>query len=91
MQLRLSPDLTKLIEQYLAGVVDGPYLHAMGFETANVHLGTPRAALPILRDLGKRPRPWLHDAATRMVKATTDDWQEWRAFKAKKTKMKASV
>ena len=30
-------------------------LRAMGFETANVHLGTPRAAKLILRDLDKRP------------------------------------
>ena len=53
-------------------------LRAMGFETANVHLGTPRAAKLILRDLEKRPADWLHEAATAMVKATTADWREWR-------------
>ena len=53
-------------------------LRAMGFETANVHLGTPGAAKAILRDLGKRPIDWLHEAATGMVKATTADWREWR-------------
>ncbi len=53
-------------------------LRAMGFETANVHLGTPGAAKAILRDLGKRPIDWLHEAATAMVKATTADWREWR-------------
>jgi hypothetical protein len=89
---RLAPDCSRVELASMPKERDeAKLLHAMGFETANVHLGTPRAALPILRDLGKRPRPWLHDAATRMVKATTDDWQEWRAFKAKKTKMKASV
>jgi hypothetical protein len=31
-----------------------------------------------LRDLGKRPIDWLHEAATAMVKATTADWREWR-------------
>jgi hypothetical protein len=68
-------------------------LHAMGFETANVHLGTPRAVQAILRDLAKRPRHWLHDAAARMVKATTEDWQEWREFmtKEKPSKLKASA
>ncbi len=54
-------------------------LRAMGFETANVHLGTPRAAKTILRDLDKRPADWLHKAASAMVKATMADWREWRA------------
>ncbi len=53
-------------------------LRAMVFETANVHLGTPRAGKTILRDLGKRPADWLHEAATAMVKATVADWREWR-------------
>ena len=59
-------------------------LRAMGFETANVHLGTPRAAKAILRDLGKRPVDWLHEAATAMVKATTADWREWRTAARRK-------
>ena len=63
-------------------------LHAMGFETANVHLGSPRAASAILRDLAKRPRRWLHEAAARMVQATTADWEEWRAFQSKQQKTK---
>ncbi|HTA67325.1 MAG TPA: hypothetical protein VK776_03580, partial [Bryobacteraceae bacterium] len=53
-------------------------LRAMGFETANVHLGTPRSTRAILRDLSIRPRHWLHVAAANMVKATTEDWREWR-------------
>jgi hypothetical protein len=53
-------------------------LHAMGFETANVHLGTPRATRAIVRDISTRPRNWLHQAAAGMVKATTEDWSEWR-------------
>ena len=62
-------------------------LRAMGFETANVHLGTPRAAKMILRDLDKRPADWLHIAATAMVKATTADWREWRTtFRRKPAK-----
>ena len=61
-------------------------LRAMGFETANVHLGTPGAAKAILRDLGKRPVNWLHEAAAAMVKATTKDWREWRAASHLKSK-----
>jgi hypothetical protein len=55
-------------------------LHSMGFEAANVHLGTRKAVKAILRDLNKRPHLWLHRAATEMVKATTEDWARWRAF-----------
>jgi len=54
-------------------------LHAMGFETANVHLGTPRAIKSLVQDLNKRPLHWLHNAAANMVKAVTKDWRDWRA------------
>ncbi len=59
-------------------------LRAMGFETANVHLGTPHAAKLILRDLDKRPVDWLHEAAAAMVKATTADWRQWRKIARRK-------
>jgi hypothetical protein len=61
-------------------------LRAMGFETANVHLGTRGAAKAILRDLEKRPGDWLHEAATAMVKATTKDWRDWRKASHLKSK-----
>jgi len=54
-------------------------LHAMGFETGNVHLGTPRAAKSIQRDLNQRPAHWLHAAASNMVETVTEDWKDWRA------------
>jgi hypothetical protein len=66
-------------------------LRAMGFETANVHLGTPGAPKAILRDLGKRPSDWLHQAAAAMVKATTADWREWRAASRPKSKAAKAV
>ncbi len=61
-------------------------LHAMGFETANVHLGTPRSTRAIVRDLSMRPRHWLHLAAATMVKATTEDWREWCRYLASNKK-----
>jgi hypothetical protein len=64
-------------------------LHAMGFETANVHLGTRRAAKMILPDLAKRSTHWLHESATAMVKATTTDFNEWRAGMRRKPPAKA--
>jgi len=80
---RLAPDCSRVELAHMPKERDeSKLLRAMGFETANVHLGTPRAAGAILRDLSKRPRRWLHDAAAEMLKATADDFQEWRAHRA---------
>ena len=53
-------------------------LHAMGWETANIHLGSHDAATKIRRDLAKRRATWLRDAAEAMLKATRRDWKEWK-------------
>src|SRR5437899_2277150 len=53
-------------------------LHAMGKETANIHLGTKKAARCALKDLKKRPRHWLQEAAQAMVQACHQDWREWK-------------
>jgi len=82
---RLAPDCSRVELASMPKERDeSRLLRAMGFETANVHLGTPGAAKAILRDLGKRPVDWLHEAATAMVKATTADWREWRTLVRRK-------
>jgi hypothetical protein len=48
----------------------------MGFETANVHMGTPKARNAILADLKKRPGGWLLAAARKMEKAVIADFKE---------------
>ena len=53
-------------------------LHAMGFETANVHLASPKAVPEILGDLKNRPAGWLHEAAKQMAKEVEKDWNDWR-------------
>lgn len=53
-------------------------LEAMGRETANVHWGTPEKIAAIRRDLRRRKRSWLRDAAARMADATLRDWKAWR-------------
>jgi hypothetical protein len=53
-------------------------LKAMGYETANVHLGSKKAILALRRDLKRRPAGWLHTAAKEMAKATLEDWEGWR-------------
>ena len=51
-------------------------LHAMGWETANLHLGSARDA--ILRDLRRRRDGWLPDAADAMKHAVVRDWRDWQ-------------
>jgi hypothetical protein len=52
-------------------------LRTMGWETANLHLGSGRDA--ILRDLRKRPRRWLEKAAVRMAESVFRDWRDFRS------------
>ena len=81
---RLAPDCSRVELSSMPKERDeSKLLHAMGFETANIHLGTPRAADAILQDLRSRSGRWLHEAAGKMVKVTTEDWQLWRAYMAK--------
>jgi hypothetical protein len=53
-------------------------LHAMGWETANIHLGTPAARKSILRHLDKQKAKWLHLAAETMLQSVREDWEVWK-------------
>jgi hypothetical protein len=53
-------------------------LHAMGWETANIHLGTPAARKLILRNLKKQKARWLHQAAEEMMQSVRSDWAVWK-------------
>jgi hypothetical protein len=50
----------------------------MGWETANIHLGTVDARKYILRHLSRLKPNWLLAAAKEMEKAVTDDWRAWK-------------
>ncbi len=54
-------------------------LFAMGWETANIHLGSPEATKQIRHHLGTLKSNWLPGAAKDMAKAVTQDWQSWRS------------
>jgi hypothetical protein len=54
-------------------------LYSMGYETANVHLGTRGAADAILKDLGQRNNSWLVDAARTMTKSVQSDQSAWQS------------
>jgi len=74
---RLAPDCSRIELSALPKERDEFHLlHAMGWETANVHLGSRKAAV-LLKDLKSRPRDWLFKAAQKMEKAINGDWTEW--------------
>jgi len=76
---RLAPDCSRIELSALPAEHDTlRLLEAMGWETANIHLGTlkPRA---ILADLKKRPKGWLFQAARRMEKSVLADFADYSA------------
>jgi hypothetical protein len=77
---RLAPDCTRIELGDLPRDRDEHrLLEAMGYETANVHLGTKSAQKHVLADLAKRPRRWLQNAARHMSQCVVNDLSEWRA------------
>jgi hypothetical protein len=50
----------------------------MGWETANIHLGTRNARKLILRHLGKQKGKWLHRATEAMFQVVREDWNDWK-------------
>jgi len=81
---RLAPDCSRIELAELPGKRDErKLLRAMGWETANIHLGTRRPAID--RDLRFRPRRWLEEAAVRMASAVKRDWRQWAGLRKRKT------
>jgi hypothetical protein len=77
---RLAPDCSRIeLAALLRAKDEMKLLHAMGWETANVHLGDSRAAPPVRKSLRQLPANWLVRSSARMVEATLADWQDWRA------------
>jgi hypothetical protein len=73
---RLAPDCSRIEVAELPKKRDeAKLLRAMGWETANIHLGTRRGRLA--RDLDARRSRWLERAATDMANEVVRDWQDW--------------
>jgi hypothetical protein len=71
---RLAPDCSRIELSAMPKQRDEfRLLHAMGWETANVHLGSIKART-LLTDLKKRPRNWLLRAAQAMEKSVLADF-----------------
>ena len=77
---RLAPDCSRIELASLSGERDeSRLLYDMGWETANMHFGSPKAIPSVKRDLAARRGKWLHKASKAMFKATIKDWDHWRA------------
>ena len=77
---RLSPDCSRILLDELPKRRDeARLLKAMGWEAANIHLGTRGAGRAIVIDLARRKQGWLRDAATKMARRLRADWKDWRA------------
>jgi hypothetical protein len=76
---RLAPDCSRIELISLPRERDeARLLYSMGWETANMHFGSPPAIAAVKKDLAQRKGRWLHKAAKGMCKATLKDWQDWR-------------
>jgi hypothetical protein len=76
---RLSPHCSRIeLSQLPAKRDELRLLHAMGWETANIHLGSPKVREDIRRHLGQMKSEWLLKATQDMVKAVTSDWRAWK-------------
>jgi len=76
---RLSPHCSRIeLSTLKAQGEEMRLLRAMGWETANIHLGTRTARNPILAHLQKLKSHWLHEAAEAMLGAVRDDWRVWK-------------
>jgi hypothetical protein len=76
---RLSPHCSRIeLATLKAQGEEIRLLQAMGWETANIHLGTRSARKTILRHLQKQKGKWLHETTEKMVQAVRDDWKTWK-------------
>ena len=53
-------------------------MYAMGWEMANIHLGTQAMVKDVLKDLQDRKENWLRKSAEKMADVTLQEWEMWR-------------
>jgi hypothetical protein len=76
---RLSPYCSRIeLRQMPRWRDEEELLSTMGFELANVHLGTRGASARIRADLRRSKPKWLRQSAETMAEATLVDWKEWK-------------
>ncbi len=77
---RLAPDCSRIELASLPEVSsEEKLLYAMGFETANIHLGSKKIIKAVLEDLKRRKNGWLQSAAEAMAETIHSDWESWKS------------
>jgi Uncharacterized protein conserved in bacteria (DUF2252) len=75
---RLAPDCSRIrLASLPRGHDESRLLWMMGWETANIHLGSPGQRRAILADLARRKNAWLPKSAARMAETVARDWRKW--------------
>ncbi len=75
---RLAPDCSRIrLASLPRGHDEARLLWMMGWETGNIHLGSPGQHRAILADLARRKNAWLPKAALRMGESVARDWRKW--------------
>jgi hypothetical protein len=78
---RLSPNNRKIeVEKGQSTLFTSDMLQTMGFELANVHLGTAERRDAIEQDLKNRKRRWLTASARKASDAITQEYNDWKAI-----------
>ncbi len=76
---RLSPHCSRIeLATLKAQAAELRLLHAMGWEIANVHLGSNASRKPIFGHFSKQRGKWLHRATQQMLDAVREDWKTWK-------------
>jgi hypothetical protein len=77
---RLSPNNRKIeAEEGASSLLRPDMLRTMGFELANMHLGTMDRRAAISADLRSRKRGWLAASARKACEATMRDYTDWKS------------
>lgn len=76
---RLAPDSRKIeLADNVRSHLKADFLQAMAFDLASVHAAGSVSVAGLRRDLKKRPRNWLYDAAKTAAAAVNKDFEEWK-------------
>jgi hypothetical protein len=79
---RLAPDCSRIDIEELKHHSDfASLLYCMGWETANIHLGSPKAGKVLIKSLDRLPKEWLSEAVETMFKKTLKDWGNFQSFR----------
>jgi hypothetical protein len=79
---RLAPDCSRIdLDELKHHESFSSLLYSMGWETANIHLGTPKVRRKLMAGLRRLPKSWLEEAAQTMLEKTLEDWQVFRKAK----------